>query len=450
LDSGEVLDETSTEKTGKIFFGWWTVLATAVVSAWSQGTWGYGFGAYFKPLQSEFGWTRAQISAAYSLNKMEGGLEGPWGGIFTDRYGPRAVAIFGNIIAGLGLCLMYLMNSLWQYILIWGLVVSMGFNLGTIDPLEKALTDWFVKKRGKALGLGRVGLALGGTFGPPLMTWLLISYGWRMAFLIAGVLTWAICIPFSWAFVRPHRPEYYGLLPDGDRRGGVGEEQGRFESVIEVGQEYAKGVGEVEFTLRQAMSTRAFWILVLYNALYSFFWASIGIHQIPYLTDIGMDPMAASGVLGFMVLMSAPGRVVGGYICDRISIDKLRYVLIGGYSFQALGMLILINAKTLGLVYVFTVLTGFGGGVGWTSRALTRARYFGRKAFATIYGTIVMIALPATIASPIYVGWVYDLTSNYKGAFIQSLILLIVVVASFLFMPPPKPPEKVSQITEFL
>lgn len=440
----------STGRAGKIFFGWWTVLATAVISAWSWGTWGYGFGAYFKPLQTEFGWTRAQVSAAYSLNKLEGGLEGPWGGFLVDRYGPRALAVLGNFIAGLGLCLMYFMTSLWQYILIWGLVVSMGFNLGTLDPLEKALSDWFVRKRGKAIGLGRVGLALGGTFGPPFMTFLLLQHGWRLAFLMAGVLTWAVCIPFSWFFVKPHRPEYYGLLPDGNRSGDVSDGEERSDSVIEAGQEYARGVGEVEFTLRQAMRTRAFWILTGYNILYSFFWASIGIHQIPHLTDMGIAPMAASAVLGSMVLMSAPGRVVSGLLCDRVSIKNLRYIVFVGYSLQALGMFVLINARTMGMVYVFTVLTGFGGGVGWTSRALTRARYFGRKAFATIYGTIVMIALPATIAAPIYVGWIYDLTHSYAGAFTQSLILLLIVIASFLLMRPPKPPEKVSKITEFL
>jgi hypothetical protein len=242
--------QTKTRSFRDIYHGWWTVLATAIVSAWAYGTWGYGFGAYFEPLQQEFGWTRAEISAAYSLNKLEGGLEGPWGGVITDKFGPRLISVIGNFFAGLGLILMYFMNNLWQYILIWGLIVSMGFNLGTIDPLEKALSDWFVKKRGIALGLGRVGLALGGTFGPPIMTLLLFGYGWRTAFLIAGVFTWIICIPTCWFLVKPHRPEYYGLLPDGDKP------KEAKASLISEGQEYALGVGEVEFTLRQAIKTK--------------------------------------------------------------------------------------------------------------------------------------------------------------------------------------------------
>jgi len=151
-----------------------------------------------------------------------------------------------------------------------------------------------------------------------------------------------------------------------------------------------------------------------------------------------------------MVLMSAPGRVVGGYLSDKLPIEKMKYILIVGYSLQAVGMLILIYANSIEMVYAFTALTGFGGGVGWTARAILRGRFFGRKAFATIYGTIVMIALPASIVSPIYVGWVYDMTQSYVGAFSQSLVLLFVVIISFMFLNPPKPPEKITGIQEFI
>ncbi len=433
-------------KGKEIFFGWWTVLATAIMSAWGYGSWFYGFGTYFKPLQSDFNWTRAQVSSAFSMSRLEGGVEGPFGGYLTDKYGPRVINFSGMLMAGTGLCLMYFMSSLWQYILIWGFLVSLGFNLGLIDPLEKALSEWFVKKRGLAIGLGRVGLAIGGGVVPQFMTFLLIQYGWRRAFLIAGLITWVIGLPLTWTCVKPHRPEYYGFLPDGEKL----ENKDDIQSVVKAGQEYAKEVGEVEFTLRQAIRTRAFWILFIYNLFYAFFMAAISVHQIPYLTDKGMDPIVAAGILGLMVFMTAPGRLVGGILSDRLSIHRMKYMLIIAYSLQALGMMFFIKATSHLMLYAFTLLSGFGGGIGYTSRALLRGRYFGRKAFASIYGTIVMVALPGNIIAPIYIGWVYDVTNSYLSAFTQSLILLIIIIVAFFFLKPPKPPAKITDINKFI
>ena len=93
-----------------IFFGWWTVLASGIMNLWGYGVWHYGFGVFFSPLSKEFGWTRAQISAAASLRRFEGGVEGPFGGILADKLGPRAMNFIGMFIAGFGYCLMYFIN----------------------------------------------------------------------------------------------------------------------------------------------------------------------------------------------------------------------------------------------------------------------------------------------------------------------------------------------------
>ena len=92
---------------GNIFFGWYTVLVSSLTGLWQAGTWYYGFGAYFKPLSEEFGWTRATTSALWSLGRFEGGLEGPFGGIATDKWGPRAIHFMGVVLSGLGFVLMY-------------------------------------------------------------------------------------------------------------------------------------------------------------------------------------------------------------------------------------------------------------------------------------------------------------------------------------------------------
>jgi MFS family permease len=317
-----------------------------------------------------------------------------------------------------------------------------------MDPLEKAITDWFVKKRGMALGLGRVGLALGGTIGPPVMTILLINLGWRTAFLIAGFVTWLIGIPLSWFLVRPHRPEFYGLLPDGVE---VEEEPDDVETLVLAGQELAAEKGEVELTLRQALRTRAFWIYVLEFVMIGFIFPCVNVHMIPHLTDMGVDPIAAATAIGFMTLMSAPARLVIGPVCDRVSIHSFKYIRMIADSLRTTGLFLFMISRTMPMVYLSALVYGVGLGFSAGSMSPLRGRFFGRKAFSTIHGTATMLSMPASIIAPIYVGWVYDTTNSYTNAFIQACILgIIAVMTQFFLKPPEKPEVGVSDIKQFL
>jgi len=365
----------------------------------------------------------------------------------TDKYGPRIVSFIGCFVAGLGLMLMYFVQELWHFLIIWGFVVSMGFNLGTLDPLEKALSEWFVKKRGLAVGTARVGLSIGGAFGPALMTILLLSYGWRTTFLIAGLITWIICLPATWFLVKPHRPEYYGLMPDG-----TSVEQGSEESsLVGAGQEYAAEMGELEFTVRQAVKTRAFWIMTAESVLMAFTFPALSVHMVPHLTDMGIDPIGAAAAMGFTVLSSAPARFFVGALCDRCDVNKFKYIRMTAHSLRVIGLLLFMISKSLTMVYVSALVYGIGLGMSAGSRTPMRGRFFGRKAFSTIHGTSILISLPASILAPIYIGWVYDVTGSYVNAFLHASILGAFAVISLLFLSPPKArPDVKSSIGKFL
>jgi len=367
-------------RSRKVYFGWWTVIASGIMTGWGWGAWGYGFGAYFKPLIEEFGWKRAQISAAYSLNRLEGGLEGPFGGYFTDKYGPRIVNFVGFFMAGFGLCLMYFVNDLWAFLIIWGFIVSLGFNLGMTGPLETAIANWFVKKRGLATSINRFMLAIIASQIPPIMTIILINHGWRRAFLISGLSTWIIGLPLTWFLVKPHRPEHYGLLPDGMEVDEADGQDDDGESLVERGQKLvADELGEVEFTLREAMRTRAFWVQTVASLLGNLVWPAVSVHQIPHLIDMGIDPIAAASALGMMVFISAPARLLGGILSDRISVYRLKYIRIASRALNVLAIFFLMRATDLPSVYVFTILYGLGLGLSTGSGTPIRGRFFGRK-----------------------------------------------------------------------
>lgn len=434
--------------SGKVFFGWWMVLAAGVIGLWGYGSGLYSFGALFKPLYEEFGWTRAEISGAGALRRVEGGIGGLTTGWFTDKIGPRVMCLIGTILAGLGYILMYFVNSLWSFYLVYGLMVALGFTFSLTGNLDKAIAEWFVKKRGLATGVYRVIVAL--QVIPPLVTLFIAAYGWRIAFIIMGLITWSIGLPLAWFFIKPKRPEYYGLLPDGEV---VNAKKAKDkDSMIRLGQEFvARKYGEVEFTVRQAMRTQSFWLLAITSGLSGLIWPVISMHMIPYLIDFGTNEITAATTLSLLISMSIPSRIVGGILIDRISIHRMKYVLLLARCLNALGLFFLVIATDLSMIYLFALLYGLGMGLDLGALGPIRTRFFGRKAYSTIMAIISLLVLPVSVYVPIYIGWIYDISGSYKDGFSMILAIFTIGLFSHLFLNPPRQkPDAVSDIKKFV
>ena len=427
----------------RIFFGWWAVLTGGFLCLMGYGYREYGFSALFKPIASELGFSRAITSTAASIGRFEGGLEAPVAGWVTDRFGPKGIVLFGIFLISLSLILMNYVNSLWAFLVVWGVMLGTGTNITLAIPLDTAISNWFVKKRGLALSIKHVFSGLSGVLVLPFIAWLIVTQGWRVTCVVGGLIVGLVGFPLAWFSLRRHRPEYYGLLPDGTA---AEEETGDTGQMIDKGVEYAAEVYEVEFTLRQAMKTTAFWMLIVAHACHSLVAPTISIHLIPFLTDIGVDPLQAAGMMALMVGISIPSRLISGFLADRVGKGRLRFLLSGAYLFEAAGMTVFLLNQTLGAVYVWFVLYGIGMGAAWMLNAPFRARYFGRKAFGSIGGFSVLIMTPVGIAAPIYLGWVYDTTGSYLSAFaiFAGLLGLAAFLAAFIL--PPKPPAQITDI----
>jgi len=428
----------------KVFFGWWTVLTGGILALWAAGYHAYGFSALFKPIASELGFSRAVTSIAASIGRLEGGLEGPLSGWITDRFGPKWIVIVGVSIIGISLILMYFIDSLWVFLLVWGVMLGTGHNVGTTVPVDAAISNWFVKKRGIALGTKMVFSGLSGVVVLPLIAWLIITQGWRMTCLVGGVVMLIVGLPLSWFFLKSHRPEYYGLLPDGAT---VKEDTTKTEHMIDRGVKYAAEVKEVEFTLRQAMRTPSYWLLIMANAIHGLAMPVMSIHAIPFLTDpeIGMESLQAAGMMSIYVGVSIPFRFIGGFTVDRFKRERLRFIVGGAYFLQALGFAAFLLNPTIAMIYIWFILYGVGMGLAFVMSPM-RARYFGRKAFGSIQGTAMMFGTPIGVIAPIYAGWVYDTTGSYTTVFIVVTGLLAAACALMAFVVPPKPPAQVTDV----
>ena len=418
-----------------VFPGWWLVLTGGVLALWGHGYHAYGFSALFKPIAEDLGLSRTATSIPASLGRLQGGYMSPLAGWLADKFGPRWLMLIGVLLMSGGLALMSLVQSFWAFLLVWGVMLAIGIDLALLVPLQVAIGNWFIKKRGRAGGTQAVFSGLSGVLVLPLIAWLITDVGWRTTCLIGGIVMLIIGIPLVWFFVRPQRPEYYGMLPDGASTSGNED-----EDMTAKGLRYAAEVKEFDFTFRQAIKTRTFWFLVVATSCHILAMPSINLHGVPFLTDIGFDPLHASRILALMVGVSIPARLAGGFLIDRVNKEHMRFVMAGAYLLQALGFCLFLFNQTEAMIYAWFVIYGLGMGIGFSLMLPLRVRYFGRKSIGSIMGIGQTLSLPVGILAPIWVGWMYDTTGSYTFAFtiVAALLAFSGVLASFIL--PPKPP----------
>jgi len=379
------------------------------------------------------------MSGVFSLSRLEGGIEGPIAGWLTDKYGARRLLLIGVAIAGIGFIMLWMVNSPLSLYLIFGLVLSLGFNLGYTHATSAAVAKWFIKRRGRALSFLITGNGIGGAIFVPLIAWLIIQFGWRVATVIIGIATLAIPLPLS--LIVRSTPEEMGLVPDGETA--KQESPPSDNEYILASSDGSVSPEDVNFTVREAMRTRAFWVYAASMMLRSCILSAIVVHQIPHLTDIGIPYQTASSVLGLMVLVSVPGRFFFGWLGDRFNKKVLLFLLC---LLQGAGIFIFINASTLPLLYLFVVVYGLGyGGVIPLTLAL-RADLFGRRNYATIAGITMFLSMIGTVAAPIFAGYLYDTTQSYSLAFYIFMVMICLSGILFLFIPRPSPPGRYSGV----
>ena len=375
------------------------------------------------------------MSGAFSLSRLEGGLEGPIAGWLIDKFGARKMIIIGVAIAGVGFMMLWLVNSPLSLYLIFGVFLSIGYNLGYTHGTTAAVTKWFIKRRGRALSLLMSGNGIGGAIFVPLIAWLIIHFGWRWAAVIIGAATLTIPLPLS--LIVRSTPEDMGLVPDG-------QPSSQETLPSEKGHPSAEASAstpseEVDFTAREALRTCAFWVYTTSMILRACVLSALVIHQIPHLTDIGIPYQTASTVLGLMILMSVPGRFFFGWLGDLFNKQVLLFLLC---LLQVIGIYIFIHATTLALLYLFVVVYGLGyGGLIPLTFAL-RADLFGRRHYATIAGISMSLAMIGAVTAPIFAGYLYDVTQTYTLAFYTFMAMSTLAGILLLLIPRPSPPHR--------
>ncbi len=427
-------------RISKVYFGWWILVITAITSGIGMGIYQYGFSAFFKPIAFEFDLSRGVASVAAAIGALQNGTLFVLSGWLSDKFGPKWVIVFGIFLMGMGLTAMYFINSAWAFYAVWGVLVGAGHCLGFTVANDKLLTSWFVGKRGLAFGIrfGMAGIVSGVILA--ILSWLIATSGWRDSCLILSGVIFA-CLPLALYFVKPRRPEYYGLLPDGARLEGEHPETGKTE-MLRRGAEYAAGLEETEFTFREAVKTQAYWLLTAAWVTSGLVLFSFNVHCIPFLTDMGIEPVAAGGMMSVMIVFVVMSRLILPAVSDRVKKEHLKYLLAGVYVISAIGMGIFLLHRTVVSAHILLILMGLGvGGAFVPLDIILRGRYFGRKAYGFIQGSSVMLSTPAAFLGPVLTGWSYDLTGSYFTAFNVLMIIMVLTGCFMCFIRIPKTPD---------
>ncbi len=411
-----------------IFYGWWLTGVAAFVMIIGTVPIFQGMTAWFVVLEREFGWSRAQLSLAFSLTRAEGTIMGPLAGYLVDKVGPRRMVLSGLPVMGIGFILFSQVNNLWQF---YGAFVlaSMGAGFGTWLPMMTVLNHWFQKRRSMAMSLAMEGFALGGVLLMPALAWAIDPdepdrLGWRLTAAGIGVVLIILAWPVS-RLIR-NRPEEYGLRPDG-----------RPENQPERGERVGSGQGEggiVDFTWQEALRTRPFWLITIGHSATSIVIVTLTVHLGPMLTDLGYSLQMVAWVVSTYTGVGAVFTLVGGYIGDRV---PMHLALFGFSVIQSVAVVILLSADTLPMILLFAVVLGIGFGGRTPMTTAIRGVYFGRRAFASITGISMIPMNIMLLVFPLFAGIMFDAVGSYQIPFSVLAIVSFFGAAMFLLLGKP-------------
>lgn len=391
------------------FYGWWLVGALYLIVLNTGGMGFYCFPVFVQSLIDEFGWTMTQISAAAALWAIVYGFSGPVIGILIARFGVMKTMFGAAVISSLTLVGYASIQALWM---LYAIMFGAGFAIAgtTLVPAQTVITNWFNKYRGRAMSLMMLGIGSGGFLLPPLNEYLIRTLGWRQTWLVAFGVTWLVVIPLIVVFVRT-KPSELGLLPDG-------------EAVSEGSVSDVSGL-----PVKQAIASATFWLVFATYVLQLMGLSAMNFHFVPYLIQQAhFTPQQAASFLGFTVLLSIPGRLLFGWMADRISpavvLAIVGILLAFGPSLLEV-LFVRMGSDNVNLLWLYTVPYGLGIAGNAVVLPILVSRCFGVLHFSKIMGLVMSgFAIGVVVGIP-GAGKIFDATGSYEIAFLACIVIFL-------------------------
>lgn len=382
---------------GVFFYGYIVVAAAFLITSAIWAVY-YAFGIFFKPMLTEFGWTRAMTSGPFSMSLIINGILAVAMGSLTDRLGPRAVMSLCGLLLGAGYILLSQVSDLWQLYMFYGVIVGAGMG-GSFIPLMSTVTRWFVKKRNSMTGIVAAGIGVGAFVGPKTAGRLIPVYGWRISYVIMGGALLIVAVLLAQLLKKD--PAQIGLAAYGDDEG----EQ-------TMGEGLSDGL-----SLWDALVTSRFWVFFATGFCYGFFLFSVMVHIASHAGEIGFSAAVAANILATVGGLSIPGKVIMGRAGD---IMGSRQTMLLGFILVSAAQLWLATAETIWALYGAGALFGLSYGGCTVAHSPLVAVLFGLRSHGLILGVFSLSVMIGGAVGPFLTGYLCDIHGSYHSAFLLS------------------------------
>ena len=381
----------------KKFYGWKIVGAGALINFFSIGLPFYAFSVFYIHLQEEFNAGRFLISSTLSILIIAGGVFAPICGHLVDRYSIKNILSLGSLLFGLGLIALGFCQNYYQFLIVYGTILSLGITLFGNLSTAKLISFWFNKKNGSAMGYAALGISLSGVFIPPIAVYLIGIFDWRITYMIFGIFVIVFFLPFCRSFII-NKPSEVNQNIDG---------------IEPLDEDSSKVEGKI-MNFWSIVKVPAFWILIIIFSLQ--FCANLGVysHIFPYVSDLGFDIKKA----GYAVSVGAFGAALGKLFFGKlIDIFSARITLWISIIIQGIGILLVSSSSAYSLLLLSVLIMSLGLGGTVPLMNILFSKTFSSINFGKALGLAVPFMVPIQVIGGPLSGWLYDTYGNYDLAF---------------------------------
>lgn len=411
-------------KISRIFYGYRVLAACFLLNVISAGCGPISFSFFVTSLERALYWSRTEIMTGFTLFFICAAISAPFSGRLVHRYGARKVVSLGALSSCAGYVLLSQLSGLWQYYIGYALI---GAGVAATGPVITTLivSNWFIRRRGMAIGAMSMGAGTAGMiFTPLVIVYLLPNLGWSQTYLVFAAITGLLAIPVAALVIRT-KPADMGQLPDG-----------RDASEID-GIEADRTLATGGITFKNALATQAFWLLAV--AIF-FISTHMGVmqNQIPHLEDLGFTAGIVASAMSIVAVTSTLGTLLFGWLSDRIKVKISGSISVVLLTISIILLLnININSPAL-LIWTYATILGLGIGGWMPTMSLLASANFGLIAYGTIYGALNAFQSIGAAAAPIMSGYLFDRTGTYDLAFLITAIAIALGIPIILAIRRPK------------